>query len=855
MLRYSLYFFSISIAKALFLHNMWMNLTRVGISIRHAYTMIIFSKSLMLGQKEKMEFSLGRVQNLMSTDCSRIVDVVPMMHMWTWSVAIKLVVPCFFLWHLVGQAFVVGIVVIIVVMPINLIVARRKLKACETDMLKFSDKRIKILSEVIKAVQTVKTLAWEASAIQWVGEIRKGELNSLFWLNLWACVLVCGLIFTSVAMPIATFGYYTHDHRLSLSTGFAALAWLLMLRNALQQLPNVYQQIVTTSVSFDRIQSFMRVQDAPGPGALPRGSATTPVASFKAANLTWAEEVPAEKDSGGDTASVADLDSQGTINATNGDSDSTERLRKLVEAKKKNAKTKRKKGRTIKSDVPEVTTKPALSDVTMDIPGGRLTVVIGETGSGKTTLVSALSRGEVGLKPAEVKVRADAKIGLAVQEPWLQSGTVRSNILMGREHRRDAYAAALSMCSLHHDMEGWKLRDRSKVGEHGVKLSGGQRARIAIARACYDLDLDLYIFDDSFAALDSIVGERVFRKVVLEHLEGKTRVVVTNDPRWVAQADTIVFMDQGTVAYCGPRSEIEQTEHFTSSDFLRAMLAIDTHAAGRLGTGTLHTMDGGGGDNDDGGADDDDDEEEPEERGNVSRLVYNKYLRLFGGWKAVIWMLIVLPGCMVTRIMFDGWFSIWLDAQANAAGAGERWGYYLGVYTALGMMTMFFSALRFCTWAFGGLAASKHLHDDMVMNVLGSPMSFFWLTVSGKIINRFTSDCSQVDRSVPWRIGGFAWVVSMFLQSMVVVCYASWKFMLCVNCRPNHGVYLSLALSLLFQLSVSPPCQPAARVVNVSMAHDCALLGLFIWATSSCSAAVVIIGVYLLLGYFCKDPL
>lgn len=186
-------------------------------------------------------------------------------------------------------------------------------------------------------------------------------------------------------------------------------------------------------------------------------------------------------------------------------------------------------------------TKDAQTIKNMDlyIPPGTLCAITGQVGAGKSSLLHILL-GELPLQSGDMHV--GGSISYASQEPWLFLATVRQNILFGQEYDRDLYKQTIKVCSLEKDLQLLPEGDMTFVGERGVSLSGGQRARINLARAVYR-QADIYMFDDPLSAVDTRVGKQLFENCIVNHLKGKTRIIVTHQLHLLEEADLIVVMN------------------------------------------------------------------------------------------------------------------------------------------------------------------------------------------------------------------------------------------------------------------------------------------------------------------------
>lgn len=193
--------------------------------------------------------------------------------------------------------------------------------------------------------------------------------------------------------------------------------------------------------------------------------------------------------------------------------------------------------------VPEET----LSKINVQIQPGELVAVIGPVGSGKSSLIQAIL-GELLLKSGSITVNGE--ISYASQEPWLFSASIRQNILFGLPMDRDRYKEVVKVCALERDFSLFPQHDKTVVGERGASLSGGQKARINLARAVYRR-ADIYLLDDPLSAVDSHVGSHLFDECIKSYLRGSVTILITHQVQYLQEADQIILMNHGKVAAIG----------------------------------------------------------------------------------------------------------------------------------------------------------------------------------------------------------------------------------------------------------------------------------------------------------------
>uniref|UniRef100_A0A8C8GKH1 ATP-binding cassette sub-family B member 6 n=1 Tax=Oncorhynchus tshawytscha TaxID=74940 RepID=A0A8C8GKH1_ONCTS len=181
---------------------------------------------------------------------------------------------------------------------------------------------------------------------------------------------------------------------------------------------------------------------------------------------------------------------------------------------------------------------------------GSLVVVVGKVGCGKSSLLAAIT-GELNRRGGDVYVQGrEDGFGLAAQEPWIQHATVRDNILFGKDYNSSFYQAVVEACALTDDLNILPNGDRTEVGENGVTLSGGQKARLALARAVY-MEKDIFLLDDPLAAVDSDVAHHLMERCIMGILMSKTRILCTHRIEFVDKADVVILMDNGTIIKTG----------------------------------------------------------------------------------------------------------------------------------------------------------------------------------------------------------------------------------------------------------------------------------------------------------------
>lgn len=431
-----------------------------------------------------------------------------------------------------------------------------------------------------------------------------------------------------------------------------------------------------------------------------------------------------------------------------------------------------------------------LSGINLRVKKGELVAVVGRVGCGKSSLLSA-TLGEMTRLKGSVRVRG--KVAYAAQNPWLLSATVRENIVFGHRWDQSFYDQVLDACALRDDIATLKDGDQTEVGEKGISLSGGQKARIAIARAVY-ARADIYCLDDPLSAVDAHVARHLFDKVIGPEglLKSKARLLCTNAIPFCQQADEVVLVRQGRITERGGYQDV-----MASGGELKTLLeefgkkSAEEEEDNSDGSSETAVATGGESGDDlrkngaNGSADADTKRKlsfaamrrasmvspaeakrealraaktstkpkEEREVGSVKSDVYMQYIKANGYIGSAFYIITILLQ-QVVSIFTNVWLKNW--AQHNSEDGNSDVGYYLGIYLAFGAGTSFLIFINgMALYAFCVVRSAKLMHDGMYNAVMRSPMSFFELTPIGTILNRFSRDIYVIDEVLARVTGGF----------------------------------------------------------------------------------------------------
>ena len=477
---------------------------------------------------------------------------------------------------------------------------------------------------------------------------------------------------------------------------------------------------------------------------------------------------------------------------------------------------------------------PSLKQLKLRLASGQLTMVAGAVGCGKSSLLSALL-GEMHATKGSSVTRTPGSLSFVAQTPFIVNETVRENICFGLPLDEQLYQRVVHACALLPDLKILPGGDMTQIGEKGVNLSGGQKARISLARACY-AQASVVLLDDPLSAVDAHVGKHLFRHVLGRRgiLAGATRVLVTHQTQFLPLADQIIVMEAGCVAHTGTypqlreagvdltalkgeqHNSLENDEEVDWADIVGeiqqspaptppqpARRGVPGAAAGApAGAPSLAPVAEGGkgaAKNGAGGAETSVQEgdrkrdnagsqltqQEERAEGRVSRHVVLSYGRFMGGpvglW-AVLFLVFLLCTDRAAIVFTDAWLAMWIDADDVNDLAK-----YLPVYIGVALAATGLVYVRsWITMVAMGVRAAKTLYERVTSSVLAAPMAFFEATPTGRILNRFTSDTETVDNLMLQNLQQWLNCIMPVIGTSVLICvvnpyYVAWLLPLIVT--------------------------------------------------------------------------
>ncbi|CAE6514065.1 unnamed protein product [Rhizoctonia solani] len=677
---------------------------------------------------------IGKINNLMSTDLGNIVEARDLIYLLTF-VPIQIIFSALLLYWILGWSAVVGMACMALFFPLPGKIAHL-VNGIQAEKMKKTDARVQSITEVMNVIRMIKLFGWETKTSAQVNEKRETELH---WYKKKRTLVLANLI-TNYILPtivmMITFACHTlvFKQPLDASMVFSSIGVFELLRN---QLHYVFAELaiqVQAKVSLDRVNDFMKnastelLDTYTKIDNFPRIEPEAPYPSaigFRNATFTWAQ-------------------------------------------------------RTVSTPTPSTRNFKLVIDQELLFHRGKINMIVGPTGCGKTCLLMALL-GEMHFTPSGpdswFALPREGGIAYAAQEAWVLNQTIRDNILFGSEYDESRYNKVLSQCALNKDLALFDAGDQTEVGEKGLTLSGGQKARISLARAIYS-KAEIIILDDVLSALDVHTSRWIVDNCFRGDLvASRTILIVTHSVAMVSEvADFVVslgtsgrIVSQGYVsevlrANAGFRAEFEKEKYAEAAAVTEVIDGIEEERPKntiKKGDGKLMV-------------------EEEVTTGHVGWPAIKLFLLSFGGF----WFWLVCLGSFmladVALTLQSYWIGVWARAYSAYPGHPEQVNatFYLAVYIGICLVGVCMYGGAYMMHILGSVRAAHRIHRRLVISILGAPLRWLDSTPVGRIISRFTQDIRCVDEALPLHLESFINITFSMCSSFLVVIIFSPQFII-----------------------------------------------------------------------------
>lgn len=665
--------FFTSIAQTSCLHQYFQRAFETGMRVKSSLTAMIYVKSLKLSNEGRAAKSTGDIVNHMAVDQQRLSDLAQF-GVQLWSAPFQIILCMASLYQLLGLSMLAGVGAMVLMIPLNGMIAKM-MKNLQIKQMKNKDQRTRLMTEILNNMKSIKLYAWNTAFMSKLNHVRNDkELNTLRKIGATQAIANFTWSSTPFLVSCSTFAVFvlTSDRPLTTDIVFPALTLFNLLTFPLSILPMVITSIIEASVAVNRLTTYFSGDELQSNAVIRQDAAPHP----------------------GDE-SVRIRDATFTWN--------------------------------------KYEDRNVLENLSFSARKGELSCIVGRVGAGKSSLLQALL-GDLWKVSGEVVVRGH--VAYVAQQAWVMNASVRENIVFGHRWDPHFYNLTVEACALVDDFKTLPDGDQTEVGERGISLSGGQKARLTLARAVY-ARADIYLLDDVLSAVDQHVGRHIINRVLGRNglLSGKTRILATNAITVLKEADFIALLRSGTIIEKGTFEQLiamkgevanlirsatneDDSDSNKEDDSPQSSTLIDTvdedsdlseieeaqesstllapirgasssarresmHTLRRASTASPHNMRGKLIDEEGDGNLKSKQTKETSEQGKVKWSVYGEYAKTSNIYAVAIYLTALLTA-QTAAVLGNFWLKNWSEVN-QIEGRNPSVGKYIGIYFAFGV--------------------------------------------------------------------------------------------------------------------------------------------------------------------------
>lgn len=825
----------------------WFLMISTGLRTRYQLQGLTYDKLLRLAPSSRNpKFSEGKIINIVTGDCDKFKLLV---HGISESIfgPLKIIIYNAMLIGYFGYSALWAFGILIICVICNYAIIKWNIATFKERNAK-KDKRIQYSNETLANIKILKLYAWDRNYHKRITEVRNEELGDIKKTHLINLIDAGIFNFVSILIASTVLGTYQMLYdKMIIENVMTGMFIFNQLRTIYQNLPSVFDNIPNCIDCLKRIQDFLNLDEINPNNVIEGGSSHY---DFYPVNKSTDKIIQTElsvqnNDSSQNSFSKKDTFITNNLNVhsfTNSYAEDiaikipnlsfswgvTENSTKkelpkpmennLEEMKKEEAYESdddEDEMDVSKADYPvENNVKTTLKNIDIEIKKGQLIAIIGKTGSGKSSLIEAMLNNMLILNHnldiddknySDEKIFVNGSIAYSSQTPWIQNATLKNNILFYNELDEKKYQRVVELCELESDFAELPGGDSTEIGENGVNLSGGQKARISLARAVYS-DRDIIILDDILSALDAQVGEKIMTNLICKYLKGKTRILVTHQIQYLQHFDKIIDMKNGRISWSGSFDSFKYTNLYQKllsyltlkekkkeikslsvsfdeinqfeldeeeediQQFDNESISASFNTFNNMSESVLifepdrinnkdHKIISN----------------EDREIGRVKFSVYLNYARYLGGYFIVFVIISIRILAQVSLTFSDKFLLVWVKTNTEET----KW-QNLGIYCAYGFFSFLLIYSSNALVYYKGLNCSESIHSIIIKKLIYAPVTTFHETVPlGRIINRLSNDLEAVDNDLSNRlIKLLNFFASLFGIFIICGIYFPWSFIL-----------------------------------------------------------------------------
>ena len=668
------------------------------------------------------------------------------------SMPLRVLISIILLFNLFGSKFIYAIFVLSALIGLILLLQVAYLRNLEI-LLEKKDDRMRIVTYIFQIIKNIKINGWEDTFAKKIKESRNEELHYLrknFNIDVIRTLINSNM---PLVMLIVSLGIYVFSNKaLEISDLFTFLQLITLMTSPLMAIPLMISEFFSNLISITRLQKFLFIPEHDFTSFEDRNSYLNDnllvkfdKATFGVTNTT-------------DLPEHHQIDPNSSLNTTLGENT------KLI------------------------------TDISFSIKKGEFIAILGQTGSGKSVLINSIMNNFTLLSNRN-SVIVNGTISYDPQQAWVMNDTIKNNILFFNEMDNERYNNVIKVCQLLPDFESFPKKDENEISSSGGNLSGGQRARVSLARCLYK-DADLYLLDDPLASIDAKVGNNIFKEAFVDYLKDKGRILITNELSNLSHVDKIIYMDKGNIIFNGDFKEfvkkfgkeyeiqVKEKKEKMEKEEIENKRAAERKKSRRLSKADkkiilneLKKM-----------ADKTESEKKEIEKaienplsikskkGKISLSTYLIYIKVQGGFIIFILLIIFILSSRICEAYRQIFVTSWSKSaqeidHIKEKGMNIKKHYYhfykYIIISFIGIILNFFIEFVITRTTLNSL---KNLHETMVYKLLRAPINLFHdLVPIGQLLNRLTKDIDLVQTIIV--------VVTAFLKSLIClfvsiyICY------------------------------------------------------------------------------------
>ncbi|XP_032410269.1 multidrug resistance-associated protein 5 [Xiphophorus hellerii] len=759
---------------------MWAVNYRTAARLRGAALTFAFQKILRL--RNTKDITPGELINICSSDGQRLYEAVSVGCLLAGGPLVGILGLSYTAYFL-GPTALLGSAIFIVFYP-TMMLASRLTAYFRRKCVAVTDRRVRLMNEILGCVKFIKMYCWEDAFSQNVHKVRSEERSILERAGVVQSLTVGVAPIVVVIASVCTFTLHMAlGYDLTAAEAFTVVAVFNSMTFALKVTPLAVRSLSEGAVAVSRFQRLFMMEDREM--ILAKTEDPNNAVEFLDATLAWEKARPPVRKSNPPPKKRSGI--QRVLRR--------EKLSLYISTDNNKASQDAPNGQSLLTNMEQESPQSTISStqsirpplhktlhrINLRVKTGSLVGICGSVGSGKSSLLSALL-GQMTL--VEGRVATSGGFAYVSQHAWILNESLKENILFGNEFDSDKYNAVLEACCLLPDLAELPYGDMTEIGEQGANLSGGQRQRLSLARALYS-ERPVLLLDDPLSAVDACVGSHIFSRAIRGAAKGKTVLFVTHQLQYLPECDDVILMKDGQIVEHGHHAQLmsKERDYATLFNSMQQENIVKENLKNKLRKEAVKTVDSSA----------EVAKVEPkveskrrehlmkaEEKGSgaVAWSVYGAYIKAAGGPLVFIINIVFFLSTTGSIAFSNWWLSHWIrqgsgntslisaneTTESNSMRLNPHIQYYSTVYVVSMGAALFLKTVRGLVFVKCTMKAASALHDKLFHRLLLSPMRFFDTTPLGRILTRFSRDMDEVDVRLTMQ-------AEMLLQNLTLVLF------------------------------------------------------------------------------------